>query len=697
MFPFAPMATRADGTSTTLVYVVNQVNIDYFGGVAISTTVNVFNNGTLATDPLSVNVTYGGVLTSHVANMTSNYNVTNVVTGADTTSYIFSLNGLSAGNSSQLVLSLKLTGMVQSTSARVMTYNLTSFPFVQVPGAVLANATAFLVLPPGVNVTTDFTKYGYVLSGTNSYILQFTNNTVPQVSFVPVSYVQPLILFTVNNVVAIDNFGWVYTDTAVIVNNTGQAASGVLSANLTYFGQYLNYTWGESTSSTLISTQATNETTSYILSLPSIDAGGSYQLLLHLKTWGMINEFTAGTYTYNLTNFPIVSIPGGVVFNATSLISLPLATTVSSDLTQYGFVLQAPANPTYEQSFSGSSVPVPTDLLVNFTASSTNFGLFQIDSIQRTVGMAGDGFIQVTDAVTITNFDTQDISSINLTLAALGQYRLKEGLVDGGTISLASGTVSLPAPISANSQQNLVIQYELPSSAVKDNSGTLTIDVGSGALNYTNLVQSYSVIFSFPSGTVAQASTPTSFVNQSVMPAVVLTAKVPLGWNLYLATPAIVGLMIAAVFIFFLYRRTDLQPFEEDGVSIIRAKSDVITSLLEQYRLRGEGFSPFDSYSASRKALEEEKTKVAARLQDYKAKALKDRAQKSLYDKMAVEDARLEQLYREGKVSLEECLAGRLSQKDFEAKIEKLKSAASPTDLLKKPEPKQAQPKPAKQ
>jgi hypothetical protein len=459
----------------------------------------------------------------------------------------------------------------------------------------------------------------------------------------------------------------------------------------------LNYTWGQTSSGTLVSAQETVNTTSYVLSLPSISAGGSAQLLIHVKTWGMVNEFAQGTYTYNLTTFPIVSIPGGALFNATSLISLPLATTVSSDLTPYGFIQQAPANPTYLQVFAGYSVPIPNVILVNFTASSSNFGLFQINSVQRTIGMAGDGSVLVTDTISITNFDTQDLTSINLTLAASGAYSLKEGYVDGGSITLISGIVTLPAPISATSSQNLVIRYELPSSAVKDSSGTLTIDVGSGALKYSNLVQLYTVIFSFPSGTVAQATTPTSFVNQTAMPAVVITAKVPLGWNLYLATPAVVGLLIAAVFIFFLYRRTDLQPFEEDGISIIQAKSDVITLLLEQYRLRGGGFSPFDDYSAKRKALEEEKTKVAARLQDYKAKALKDRAQKSFYDKMAVEDARLEQFYREGKASLEECLANRLSQKDFEAKIEKLKLSAVPSDLTKKPEPKQAQPKPAKQ
>ncbi len=536
---------------------------------------------------------------------------------------MFNLASLGAGNYSQITLNLQLTGIVQETSPGVRTYNLTSFPFVDVTGGVLTNATASLGLPAGVNVTTDFTQYGFTqaLAGTPSYTLVFTNNTVPQVSFVPVSYVQPDILFSVNNKVAIDNFGWVYTDTTVTVNNTGQAATGNLDANLTYFGLYVPYTWNQSSSSTLISTQETNTTTSYMLSLPSIAAGGSAQLLLHLKTWGMINEFTAGTYTYNLTNFPIVGIPGGGLYNATSLISLPVATTVSSDLTQYGFVQQPPANPTYEQFFTEYTEPVPTVYSVNFTAtSSDNFGLFQIDSVQRTVGMAGDGSVLVTDTVSITNFDTQDLSTFNLTLPISGQYSLKMGWVDGGYITLSDGLITLPVPISASSLQNLVIQYTLPSSAVKDNSGTITIDLGAGALNYTNLVQSYSVIFSFPSGTVAQASTPTSFVNQSVMPEVVLTAKVPLGWNLYLAAPAIVGLLIAAVFIFFLYRRANLEPFEEDGVSIIQAKADVITSLLEQYRLRGEGFSSFDDYSAKRRSLEEEKTKVDARLQEYKVK-----------------------------------------------------------------------------
>lgn len=699
VLPFASVATHADGTPTTLVYVANQVNIDYFGGVAISTTVTVVNNGTSGTGPLSVNVTYGGVLTPYVTSLASDYNVTNM-TGADTTSYMFNLASLGAGNYSQITLNLQLTGIVQETSPGVRTYNLTSFPFVDVTGGVLTNATASIGLPAGVDVTTDFTQYGFTqaLAGTPSYTLVFTNNTVPQVSFVPVSYVQPDILFSVNNTVAIDGFGWVHTDTTVTVNNTGQAATGNLDANLTYFGLYVPYTWNQSSSSTLISTQETNDTTSYILSLPSIAAGGSAQLLLHLKTWGMINEFTAGTYTYNLTNFPIVDIPGGGLDNATSVISLPVGTTVSSALTQYGFVQQPPANPTYEQFFTDYTEPVPTVYLVNFTAtSSDNFGLFQIDSVQRTVGMAGDGSVLVTEIVSITNFDTQDLSTFNLTLPISGQYSLKMGWVDGGYITLSDGLITLPVPISASSLQNLVIQYTLPSSAVKDNSGTITIDLGAGALNYTNLVQSYSVIFSFPSGTVAQASTPTSFVNQSVMPEVVLTAKVPLGWNLYLAAPAIVGLLIAAVFIFFLYRRANLEPFEEDGVSIIQAKAAVITSLLEQYRLRGEGFSSFDDYSAKRRSLEEEKTKVNARLQEYKVKGLKDKAQKSLYEKMAVEDARLEQLYREGKVSLEECLASRLSQKDFDAKIQKLELAAQPTDLFKKAEQKQAQAKPAKQ
>jgi hypothetical protein len=397
----------------------------------------------------------------------------------------------------------------------------------------------------------------------------------------------------------------------------------------------------------------------------------------------MVNEFTGGTYTYNLTNVPIVTIPGATIYNATSTISLPLGVTVSSGLTSLGFVEESSNYPTYTQYFTDYSSPTSSRVLVNFTASSSNFGLFQIDSVQRTISLAGDGSVLVTEVVTVRNFDTQDVSAINLTHPASGQFSLREGYVDGGAVSLLTGVLTLPVPISGSSLQSFVLQYTMRSSAVKDNGGTLTIDVGKGALNYTNMVKSYNVLLSFPSGTVAQASTPTSYVNQTIMPDVVLTAKVPLGWNIYLVTPALVGVLIAAVFLFFFFRRADLRPFEEEGLSIIKEKSDIVTSLLEQYRLRGEGFSSFDEFSAHRRSLEEERTKTSGRLQDYKAKAIKDKAQKAFFDRMAVEDVRLEQLYREGKVSLEERIAGRLSPKDFDVKMEALKASAKPANLLK--------------
>ncbi|HVP22393.1 MAG TPA: hypothetical protein VMS77_00615 [Conexivisphaerales archaeon] len=690
--PLVSIGAHADSSSSVLINVVNQVNIDYFGNVAITSYIGVQNNGTSATGDLTVNVTYGGILPPHVASNSSNFNVTSVVTGSSATSYFFDIGTVGAGNTTELDFALTLSGMVQEISG-TRTYNLTTFPYVQVPGATLYNATGFLVLPAGVTLNTNMSGFGYYqpLPPKLSFTLQFTNNTVPQVAFVPVSYTQPDILYQVNNTVSIDQFGWVYTDTYVAVNNTGQAATGTLPVNLTFFGLYLPYTWSQSSTSSSVTTQATTNTTSYVLSLPSIAAGGSGQVGLHIKTWGMVNEFTGGTYTYNMTNFPIVQISGAALFNATSGISLPLGTTVSSDLTQFGYIQQSPANPTYLQVYPSYSVPIPTVLLVNFTASSVNFGLFQINSVQRTVSLAADGSVLITDALTITNFDTQDMSSLNLTKAASGQFSLKEGYVDGGTISLSNGLLSLPVPISGLSKQNLVLQYKLASGAAKDSSGTLTIDLGAGALNFTNLVQSYVVIMALPSGTVAQASTPTSFTNQTKTPGVVLTAKVPLGWNLYLATPVIVGFLIAAVFLFYLYRRSGLQGYEEEGISILQAKSDVITSLLDQYRLRGEGFSSFDDYSAHRKAFEEEKSKVAARLQDFKAKTLKDRAQKAFFDRVAVEDARLEQVYREGKSTLEELLANRISQKDFERKMEDLEQAAQPKDVTGKG------PKPAKQ
>jgi hypothetical protein len=55
---------------------------------------------------------------------------------------------------------------------------------------------------------------------------------------------------------------------------------------------------------------------------------------------------------------------------------------------------------------------------------------------------------------------------------------------------------------------------------------------------------------------------------------------------------------------------------------------------------------------------------------------------------VAAEDVRLEQVYKEAKVALEELLAGRLSPKDFEIRMQELKGSAQPRSVLKA-EPKQ--------
>jgi len=688
--PVAAATVHADASST-LVYVSNSVYLDLFGNVEISTGVTLVNNGTTDTGPLNLSLTYGGNLTPFVVNQTSNFNVTNTVVGSSTTTFDFNVSSVAAGNSSQLNFDLKLNGTVQYTGPGTRFYNLTTFPVVGLPGATLANATSYLTLPLGANATTNLTQYNYTLQFASppSYNLVFTNGTLPVSSFVPVDYTQPDVVFRVDNSVTVDQFGWTYINTVVTVNNTGTTATGTLPVNMTYDNLLPPYTWNESSSSSSVNTTATNSTTSYELSLPSVGPGAGAQASLSLKTWGVINEYSQGAYTYNFTTFPDVDIPGAGIYNATSTISLPSGTSLSTDLTGYGFVAQPPANPVYTQYFTDYAAPTPESIAVNFSVtSSTDLGLFQIDSVDRTVGITGSGSILVTDTVTITNFDTQDITSLNLTYPATGQFALKEGWVDGGTITLSNGIINLPVPISATSLQTFVLQYTLPRAAVVDNGGTLSIDLGVWALNYTNLVQSYTVSFSFPSGTVAQASTPTSFVNSTVMPDVLLTARVPFGWNLYLVTPALIGMIIAAVFIFFLFRRTNLEPYEQEGIAIVKAKSDVVSSLLEQYRLRGEGFSPFEDYSAHRKALEEEKAKLTSRLQDFKAKALRDKAQRPVYDRTAAEDARLEQIYREGRASLEERIAGRLAPKDFESKIMKLKESAQPRSPLK--EKKQA-------
>lgn len=233
VLPVAATVAHAD-TSTTLVYVSNSVTLDLFGNVAIDTSVTVINNGTATTAPLTVSLTYGGVLTPYVVSQTSNFNVTDTVTGASTTTYSFNISTLTAGNSTQLTFDLLLNGTVQKTGPSTRSYTMTTIPVTDVPGASLVNATAFLTLPSGSNATTDLTQYNFTQEFANppSYTLGFFNNTTPVSSSVTVTYSQPDVLYRVDNTVSIDQFGWTNTDAVVTVNNTGSAATGDLPVNM---------------------------------------------------------------------------------------------------------------------------------------------------------------------------------------------------------------------------------------------------------------------------------------------------------------------------------------------------------------------------------------------------------------------------------------------------------------------------------
>jgi hypothetical protein len=690
--PIFAVPARADASSI-LVYVANGVIVDNFGGVAINTAVTVYNNGTADAGNLTVGVTYNGIPASLIQNYTSSVSVTGVTTGATSTTYSLLLVNMSAGAFSQATLTLRLKGAVKNPSSGRFSLSFPTFPDVSAAGASLANASSTLVLPLGASLLDNITSLGFLPQGTlpPSFTQLFQNGTVPQSTFLTVNFTQPSIVYSEAGNVTVDNFGWTNVDTSLIVTNLGNSATGPLPASMTFFDVFPPIT--ENFFSTLpVTSSYTADNTIYTFTIPDVPAGQNYTMSLHLRAYGAIGEFSPGTYTYNLTNFPVVQIPNAVLYNATSLISLPLATTVGSNMQSFGFATQTTNYPSYLQGFYNNTAPLPALILVNFTTSSTaNFGLYEISSLERTLSLAADGSVLVTDHLLIFNHDTQDLSYINLTVPAFGSFNLLEGLVNGGVVDLSTGLLSLKAPISARSEQNVVLQYKLPASAVNDAGGTLTLTIGSGALVYRNVVRSYTVDTNFPSGTVTQATPSTSFANVTVLPAVTITAKVPFGWNLYTITPVVAALLIAAVFIFFLYRQPGVEEFEEEGTSVMQDKAAVVSALLEQYKLRGEGFSSFDDFSAKRKALEEDKNRVSVRLQDFRARSARDRAQKAFYDKMAVEDARLEQLYREGKQALEEKLAGRMPLKDFSTKLTRLRESARPADLLKKAEKKAEQ------
>jgi hypothetical protein len=503
--------------------------------------------------------------------------------------------------------------------------------------------------------------------------------------------------YTVNNAVTIDGAGWAYVDTNVTITNNSTVDSGAFVLNMTYFGQYPPYTYDFRTDGNLASVTVGDNATTYFFNVANVPASSNLTINLHARLWGVIDEPSPSSYTYNFTTFPITLFPNGFITNATAALSFVQDVSVTSDLPGLGFTRLAATGPSYVKYYFNETQLQAEVVRVNFTASSTStFALYRIKSVDRTLSLTGDGAVQVTDRIVIWNQDTADITVLNLTSQPGGSYHLKEGILDGGVVSLDFGLLNLPFPISARSYGDIVLTYVLDSSAVSSSDSSLIVTVGSKALTFINMVDHYSLRFNFPQGSAAQASGALDYYNVTTMPAVVVTANVPFAWGLAGAAPAAVGVLAALVFLFFLFRRQPLQPYEEEGLSIIRSKAQVITGLIEQYRLRGEGYSPFDSYSAERKALEEEKSRIAMKLADYKARPSKEKAQKTFVDKIVADDAKLEQLYREAKQMLEERTASRLSEKDFSSKMQNLERSAQSFLTTKKPSKKQEPAKPAK-
>jgi len=496
------------------------------------------------------------------------------------------------------------------------------------------------------------------------------------------------LLYTITNLVSVDNFGWVYVDTTVAITNNGTVDSGPFLMNMTFMDVFPPHTYELKTNGTLSSIETDVNSTTYWFDVANVPAGDTVAVNLWVKLWGMISEYTPGSYTYNFTSFPIVLFPGGLVTNATSQLQFVPDVTPSTDLPSFGFVRQAKAYPTFLKQYVNETQLFAEFLRVNFSSASTaSFVLYRIQSVDRELFLNDDGRVMVADHIIIRNEDTQDITVLNLTVPTGGDFYLKQGLVDGGAISLQFGQVSLPFPVSASSLGDILLTYPMPPSAVAESGGALVLNVSGSVLSFVNLVDRYSLNYSFPEGTEVHASGPLTYSNVTSIPTIMITAKVPWGWSLGSATPVGLGALLAVSSVYLLYRRSDVQPYEEEGREILDSKSKVVLDLLELYRLRGEGYSSLDMYSTERKGLEEEKNKITSRLNDFRVKAQKDKVQKAFYEKLAAEDLRLEQAHREGKHLMEERLAGRLAEKEFTAKImalersivEKAKERPQPT------------------
>jgi hypothetical protein len=500
------------------------------------------------------------------------------------------------------------------------------------------------------------------------------------------------LVYTIGSQVYLNQFDQSSIMVTMIINNTGSVASLPESLSLAfpsyYYGGLMSYNYSGAT----FGVSFYNSSTYFNSTLPSIPAGGGIEVQLGMNVWGLVSEVLTTGVTYDLatTTIPLVLLPGGHVKSATSVVGLPGDVTVSNTnaLLAQNFTEIATNTFFFDYPNATQIGPLPVD--VQFTANSgtQSFAIWRISDLERQISVAQDGAVIVNDMVTISNGDKSDLSTVQLSLPTTTSVYISQGLIHPSPYTLATGIVTLPSPVPSGGVSTVDISYTLPSRDISQVQGGQRLDLGNTGVYYPAFWGNYTVTTALPAGAKVQFVTQSTFSNVTVPPDVVLVVSVPSWWTLEPAVPTAFGVALFVVLFVLLYAYRNRGGPEVEVEAVWKDKRRVIHGLLEDIRLRGEGFAPYAYFTDERKSLEEERGRIASKINTLRERAKKEKDYRGPVDLLSNEDARLEQLYREARQALEDKLAGRLQEKEFSQKLEGLLKQCSRgvSFTLKKPQ-----------
>lgn len=501
------------------------------------------------------------------------------------------------------------------------------------------------------------------------------------------------ITYRVDSQSYINTFSYVSVLASVQVNNTASTSSCQLPLSIIFPGYYSKYLISYNSSGVALTMFQRNNSLYFNGTLPSIEPGKGILVMLGLTLWGMVYESqtsssTTPDYTFSTASIPMVYLPGAVITNATSTIGLPSSVTVNNiPAVNRSFYSQI-GNNLYFYNYRNSSLISSSLVNISFspTSGSNSFAVYRVVNVTRILTLGQNGAINVQDYVVIQNNDSAALTSLTLTAPAEGQYQISGGVIRPRYISLSSGTLSVsacyslpistpscqPIPVEPHDHATFVIYYSLPSSAIKKTQSGLLVNVSSGTLNYPSLYGSYRVIVSFPEGSNYSFLTQSSFNNISKIPTVLISAKVPFGYQLDPLFAVAVAVLIIFSAVFAIYSVRNKGGIEAEVDDIIRRKKNVVAWLVEDIRQRGEGFAPYAYFTEERKDYEDSRNRLNAKINNLRELAKKDKSYRQAVDRLIQEDAKIEQAYKEARQILEDKLAGRVDEEKFRQKIKEL-------------------------